>query len=120
MNYWKKVFAAIALSAFLAGASSPKGKDDKAKEESASEVVNKVAGILGASDLKSLAYSGTGFAYAFGQSYLPGGPYPKFYARYSRVIDFDKSLSVKRRFAPSSRSLPVAEADSLFTAKPEA
>ena len=44
-------------------------------------------------DLKTIQYSGSGFAYAFGQSYLPGGPYPKFYAKYSRAIDFDKRLS---------------------------
>ena len=48
---------------------------------------------LGASGLSSLTYAGTGFAYAFGQNPRPDVPYPKFYAKYSRAIDFQKGLS---------------------------
>jgi glyoxylase-like metal-dependent hydrolase (beta-lactamase superfamily II) len=80
----KKAFGALALVMFFASASSPKDNG---------EVVNNVAKTLGASALQSIQYSGTGFAYAFGQSYLPGGPYPKFYVKYSRAVDFDKNLS---------------------------
>ena len=48
---------------------------------------------LGATGLSSLTYAGTGFAYAFGQNPRPDVPYPKFYARYSRAIDFQKGIS---------------------------
>jgi glyoxylase-like metal-dependent hydrolase (beta-lactamase superfamily II) len=88
MGTCKKALIALAALAFLAATSMPK---DAAKP--GSDVAGSVAKNLGASDLKTLQYTGSGFAYAFGQSYLPGGPYPKFYAKYSRAIDFDKDLS---------------------------
>ncbi len=84
MSMWNKALAALALAVLCAGTSSP---------QEAGDVVSRVAKTIGASQVKSLQYSGSGFAYAFGQSYLPGGSYPKFYARYSRLIDFEANLS---------------------------
>jgi glyoxylase-like metal-dependent hydrolase (beta-lactamase superfamily II) len=84
MSVGKKAFAGLALVALLASTSTPKETGD---------IVGNVGKAIGASNLKSIQYSGSGFAYNFGQSYLPGGPYPKFYAKYSRVLDFDKDLS---------------------------
>jgi glyoxylase-like metal-dependent hydrolase (beta-lactamase superfamily II) len=84
MSMWNKALAALALAVLCAGTSSP---------QQAGDVVSRVAKTIGASQVKSLQYSGSGFAYAFGQSYLPGGSYPKFYARYSRLIDFEANLS---------------------------
>ena len=83
MRTGMRALLALAAAAWLAGASTPEVTDR----------VGKVVQTIGAADLKSIAYSGSGFAYAFGQSYAPGGPYPKFYARYSRAIDFEKKLS---------------------------
>ena len=48
---------------------------------------------LGASNLKSVRYTATGLAYNFLQNWRPDGPYPKFYAKYTRTIDFDKNVS---------------------------
>ena len=56
-------------------------------------VLNEVDRTLGAGGLKSIRYSGTGFAYAFGQNARPDIPYPKFYAKYARSIDFEKGVS---------------------------
>ena len=61
--------------------------------QDATSVLNEVDRTLGAAGLKSVRYSGTGFAYAFGQNYRPDVPYPKFYAKYSRSIDFEKGVS---------------------------
>ena len=61
--------------------------------QDASGVLRDVDQALGASNLKSIRYSGTGFAYAFLQNPRPDAPYPKFYARYSRSIDFEKGVS---------------------------
>ena len=61
--------------------------------QDASTVLTDVTRALGASDLKTIQYSGTGFAYAFGQNYRPDAPYPKFHATYSRAIDFDRGLA---------------------------
>jgi glyoxylase-like metal-dependent hydrolase (beta-lactamase superfamily II) len=52
-----------------------------------------VAAALGAGDLHTIQYSGGGFTYVFGQSYQPGGPYPKFRLTYTRAIDFDMRAS---------------------------
>ena len=46
--------------------------------QDATSVLNEVDKTLGASGLKSVRYSGTGFAYAFGQNNRPDIPYPKF------------------------------------------
>jgi glyoxylase-like metal-dependent hydrolase (beta-lactamase superfamily II) len=81
---WKKILGTLALAAIFASTSTPKDTGN---------VVNEVSKTIGAENLKTIQYSGSGFAYAFGQSYLPGDTYPKFYAKYSRTIDFDKGLS---------------------------
>ncbi|MBM3820854.1 MAG: MBL fold metallo-hydrolase [Acidimicrobiia bacterium] len=52
-----------------------------------------VAAALGAGDLHTIQYSGSGFTYVFGQSYQPGGAYPKFRLTYTRAIDFDARAS---------------------------
>lgn len=86
MKTWQKMFLVAAIAAMLSGTSAP-------QSSKGGDVVGNVAKNIGAADLKTVQYTGSGFAYAFGQSYLPGGPYPKFYAKYSRTIDFDKKLS---------------------------
>jgi hypothetical protein len=61
--------------------------------QDATSVLREADQALGASTLKSIRYSGTGFAYAFLQNPRPDVRYPKFYAKYTRAIDFEKSLS---------------------------
>src|SRR6266850_169710 len=61
--------------------------------QDAASVLNDVDRTLGASGLKWVRYSGTGFAYAFLQNNRPDVPYPKFYAKYARSIDFEKGVS---------------------------
>jgi glyoxylase-like metal-dependent hydrolase (beta-lactamase superfamily II) len=61
--------------------------------QDATGVLHDVDQALGASSLKSIRYSGTGFAYAFLQNPRPDVRYPKFYAKYTRAIDFDKGIS---------------------------
>src|SRR3990167_2402080 len=80
----KRGLAAVALLALFASTGLP---------QDAATVVDEVAKTLGAGNLKSIQYSATGFVYSFHQSYLPTGPSPKFYAKYSRSIDYEKGLS---------------------------
>src|SRR5882672_582871 len=61
--------------------------------QDATGVLNDVDKALGASTLKSVRYAGTGFAYAFLQNQRPDVAYPKFYAKYSRQIDFEQGVS---------------------------
>jgi glyoxylase-like metal-dependent hydrolase (beta-lactamase superfamily II) len=61
--------------------------------QDAPAVLNDVARTLGAADLKTVQYTGTGVAYAFAQNYRPDVPYPKFHATYSRAIDYERGVS---------------------------
>ena len=61
--------------------------------QDAGEVLSQVARTLGAAELKSIQYSGTGFTFSFAQNYRPDLPYPKFHATYSRAIDYERGLA---------------------------
>jgi glyoxylase-like metal-dependent hydrolase (beta-lactamase superfamily II) len=61
--------------------------------QDSAKVLDDAARTLGATDLKTLQYSGRGFTYSFAQNYRPDAPYPKFHATYTRTIDFGSQLS---------------------------
>ena len=61
--------------------------------QDATSVLRDVDQALGVSSLKTIRYSGTGFAYAFLQNPRPDVRYPRFYAKYTRTIDFEKGVS---------------------------
>ena len=81
--------------------------------QDASSVLREVDQALGVSSLKSIRYAGNGFAYAFLQNARPDARYPKFYAKYTRSIDFEKGLSreetTRSQFEnPAERRRPAA------------
>ena len=80
----KKAIAAFGLLTFCCSTGAPKDARD---------VVKDVAREMGADSVNSLQYSGSGIYSQFGQSYLPNGPYPRFYAKYSREVDYGKGIS---------------------------
>ena len=87
----KTVFAAsvvLCLAAIIAS-----GPEVRVAGQDATGVLREVDQALGASSLRSIRYSGTGFAYAFLQNPRPDVRYPKFYAKYTRSIDFEKGVS---------------------------
>src|SRR5919201_4813610 len=61
--------------------------------QDATSVLRDADKALGAATLKSIRYSGTGFAYSFLQNARPDVRFPKFYAKYTRSIDFEKRVS---------------------------
>lgn len=61
--------------------------------QDAGNVLGEVARALGATGLNSIQYSGSGFTSTFAQNYRPDAPYPKFYATYSRAIDYERGLA---------------------------
>ena len=76
---FQKAFVTIALLA-LAGCART-GKS----------VAEDVGKAIGADNVKSIQYSGSGYIYAIGQSYQPDDPYSKFNLKtYSRLADYDK------------------------------
>jgi glyoxylase-like metal-dependent hydrolase (beta-lactamase superfamily II) len=49
-----------------------------------------VAKSMGATDLKSVQYAGSGFAFSVGQNFNPSAPWPKFNVKsYSRTINYE-------------------------------
>jgi glyoxylase-like metal-dependent hydrolase (beta-lactamase superfamily II) len=56
----------------------------------ATTVLENAARTMGATNLKSIRYSGSGYYFALAQSYNPNEPWPKFNAKsYVRVVDYD-------------------------------
>jgi glyoxylase-like metal-dependent hydrolase (beta-lactamase superfamily II) len=54
------------------------------------------ARAMGAENLTSVEYSGSGFFYWFGQAASPRSPWPKFYAKsYHRIIDLSAGVSAQ-------------------------
>jgi glyoxylase-like metal-dependent hydrolase (beta-lactamase superfamily II) len=80
----KKWLVIFALLAFVSSAGSSKD---------AKSVVDDVAKTIGATDVNSLQYSGSGIYSQFGQNPSPYLPYPKFYAKVTRILDFGKGVS---------------------------
>lgn len=61
-----------------------------AAAQDAKAVVENAVKTMGADNLGSVRYSGSGFNYALGQAVNPSSPWPKFNLKtYVRVIDFD-------------------------------
>lgn len=78
----------------------------------AEKVVSDAAKAIGADGLKSIQYSANGYYYHFLQGYLVPtasnpGPWPKFYAKYSRSIDYQQNISredtIRSQFSLPSR-----------------
>src|SRR5262245_66432493 len=47
------------------------------------------ADAMGATNLNSIQFSGSGTNYAFGQAYSPGGPWPRFEVKtYTVAVDY--------------------------------
>jgi glyoxylase-like metal-dependent hydrolase (beta-lactamase superfamily II) len=80
----KKWLVVFALLAFVGSAGMSKD---------AKSVVDDVAKTIGAADVNSIQYSGSGVYSQFGQNPSPYLPYPRFYAKVTRVLDFTKGVS---------------------------
>ena len=68
--------AGLALAIAVAGCSQKTG-------------VAAAADAMGATNLNSIQFSGSGTNYAFGQAYTPGGPWPRFEVKtYTAAVDY--------------------------------
>jgi glyoxylase-like metal-dependent hydrolase (beta-lactamase superfamily II) len=81
----KKLFVAIALLTLTASA---------AAAQDARSVLQAASTAMGAANLKTIQFSGTGWNAALGQSFSPAQDWPRFeVTRYSRTIDYDAKSS---------------------------
>ena len=86
----RKWIVAVPLFAILAWAAGT--------QQDAKTVINSATKALGAENLKTVEFSGSGFDYAIGQAPNPSLPWPKFNDKtYNRVVDLDAPASRMQR-----------------------
>jgi len=82
---------AVAILLALSVTTSPSAQDARTAVATASKA-------MGADNLRSVQYTGTGYDFAFGQAYSPTSPWPKFTVKsYTRSIDFEHPASQATR-----------------------
>jgi glyoxylase-like metal-dependent hydrolase (beta-lactamase superfamily II) len=69
--------------------------------------ISNASKALGADNLKTIEYSGSGYDFAIGQAPNPSSPWPKFNDKtYTRVIDFDAPASRMQRIRTQGENPP--------------
>jgi len=75
--------------------------------QDAQTVINNAVKSLGASDLKTLEYSGSGYVFSFGQNPNPNMPWPKFNAKsYTKGINYESGASTQRLVRTQAENPP--------------
>src|SRR5579872_4684000 len=70
-------------------------------------VIGAAVKALGAENLKTIEYSGSGFDYALGQAPNPNAPWPKFNDKtYTRVVDLEAPASRMQRIRTQAENPP--------------
>ena len=81
----KRAFGIIVLLAFFGSA---------AMAQDARNIVDVLARTIGAANVKTIQFSGSGYIFGFGQSYQPGGPWVKFNLKsYTQLADYERGAS---------------------------
>ena len=75
--------------------------------QDAKTVIDNSLKLLGAADLKTLEYSGSGYSFAFGQSPNPNMPWPKFNVKsYTKGINYELGASTQRLVRTQAENPP--------------
>jgi len=70
-------------------------------------IISNASKALGAENLKTIEYSGSGYDFAIGQAPNPSSPWPKFNDKtYTRAIDFDAPASRMQRIRTQGENPP--------------
>jgi glyoxylase-like metal-dependent hydrolase (beta-lactamase superfamily II) len=89
------LLALLAVLSWADGAQDPKA------------VISSASLALGADNLQTIEYSGTGYDFAIGQAPNPNSPWPKFNDKtYTRVINFDAPASRMQRIRTQAENPP--------------
>ena len=92
---WMVSLSLLTLLAWADGAQDPKA------------VISNASKALGADNLKTIEYSGSGYDFAIGQAPNPSSPWPKFNDKnYTRVINFDAPASRMQRIRTQAENPP--------------
>jgi glyoxylase-like metal-dependent hydrolase (beta-lactamase superfamily II) len=94
----KKMIVVLAVAALCLAKGTP---------EDAKTVIANASKALGADNLKTIEYSGSGYDYAIGQNANPSMPWPKFNDKtYTRAISFDPLASRMQRVRTQGENPP--------------
>ena len=97
----KKWVIAIPVCAILAWAAGT--------QQDAKTVISSATKALGADNLKTVEFSGSGFDYVIGQAANPNLPWPKFIDKtYTRVVDLEAPASRMQRIRTQGKILRAA------------
>jgi glyoxylase-like metal-dependent hydrolase (beta-lactamase superfamily II) len=95
----RKWTIAVPLLAILAWAAGT--------QQDAKTLIASATTALGAGDLKTIEYTGSGFDYAIGQAPNPSSPWPKFNDKtYTRLVDLDAPASRMQRIRTQAENPP--------------
>ena len=98
----RRLAAALALVALAVGT---------AAAQDARTVLQAASTALGAGNLKTVQYSGTGWNAAMGQSFRSDADWPRFeVTRYTRAIDYDARSSSESRSRAGKGPIPLRAA----------
>ena len=76
-------------------------------QQDAKTVIGAATSALGAGNLKTIEFSGSGFDYVVGQAANPSSPWPKFNDQtYNRVVDLDAPASRMQRIRTQGENPP--------------
>ena len=76
-------------------------------QQDAKTVISSATTALGADNLKTIEFSGSGFDYVIGQAPNPSSPWPKFIDKtYTRVVDLDAPASRMQRIRTQGENPP--------------
>jgi glyoxylase-like metal-dependent hydrolase (beta-lactamase superfamily II) len=97
---FRKTMFAVAFTALAAWAATSGQPDAKT-------VLSTVSKAMGADNLKTIQYSGSGADFSLGQAMNPSSPWPRFNDKtYTRTIDFDKQASQLQRVRTQGENPP--------------
>ena len=104
MRTMTALVAGLALAIAVSGCSRPTG-------------AAAAADAMGAADLNSIQFSGSGTNYAFGQAYAPGGAWPRFDVKtYAVAIDYQAPAMKPAENDAATRPTSSAFAPMYFSA----
>jgi glyoxylase-like metal-dependent hydrolase (beta-lactamase superfamily II) len=90
-------FAVLAFAAITLGLASPVAS----AADSAESLLRRASAAMGADQLRTLSFSGSGTGATFGQAYKPGAAWPKLnYSNFARAVDYENA-ALREEFARS-------------------
>src|SRR5215469_18589200 len=97
---FRKILLSVLVTSLSAWAATSGQPDAKT-------VLSNVSKAMGADNLKTIQYTGSGSDFSLGQAMSPSSPWPRFADKtYTRTIDFDRQASQLQRVRAQGENPP--------------